>query len=196
MGMQRKAAVKLFLLALLVELASARLGYTQQTEFVRIAPEPKSSAWWLRAEFHPFGKDIRGIPVAKIKRTWCKATEFRNDLFPPEARRDLTHASGVAFSIDGSFEGSKVKQTALVGAYESCTGARGSFLLVLATPPNRRAAVRFVHEMPDEPFGMLEVLPDSTIVVVHCLECDLGTKFRWDKTKKRFVELPPDKEEE
>lgn len=196
MRMQRKPAVKLVLLALLVELVSVQVGYAQQTEFVRIAPEPKSYAWWLRAEFHPFGKEIRGIPVAKIKRTWCRATEFRNDLFPPEATPDLTHSDGLAFSIDGSFDGSKVRQTALIGVYESCTGERGSFLLVLAVPSSKRSTVRFVHEMPNEQFGMLAALPDSTIQVFHCMECDHTTKFKWDKMKKRFLQLPPDQEEE
>lgn len=187
---------KLILFALLVQFASAQVGHAQQTEFVKIAPEPKSYAWWLRAEFHPFGTEIRGIPVAKIRRTWCKATEFRNDLFPPEAMHDLTHTDGLAFSVDGSFDGSKVRQTALMGVYESCKGQKGSFLLVLSDPPGGPSMVRFVHEMPDEPFGMLTALPDSTIQVFFCLECDLTAKFKWDKTRGRFRQLPPGKGEE
>src|SRR5690349_20212233 len=121
-----KPATKLILLALLVLLASAPVGHAQQTDFVKIPPEPKLDAWWLRAEFYPFGTDIRGIPITKIKQTWCKATEFRNDLFPPEAMPDLTRSDGLAFSIDGSFDGSRTRQTALIGAYESCKGQKGS----------------------------------------------------------------------
>jgi len=181
MGSQWKSAAKPALLALLFLLAAAEAGRTQQVDFAKIAPGPKSAAWWLRVEFHPFGKEIRGIPIAKIRPTWCKATEFRNDLFPPEATPDLTRGDGLAFSIDGSFDGARIRQTALIGVYESCTGARGSFLLVLAYPPGEPSAVRFVHEMPDEQFGMLRALPDSTIVVFHCLECDLVTKFKWDR---------------
>src|SRR5882724_8252458 len=107
MARQRRQTLILILLALLVQLASVPESHAQQTEFVKIAPEPKSYAWWLRAEFHPFGKEMRGIPVARIHRTWCKATEFRNDLFPPEAMPYLTHSDGLggglAFSVDGSF---------------------------------------------------------------------------------------------
>jgi hypothetical protein len=184
------------LLALLVLLTSAPASQAQQREFVKIAPEPKSHAWWLRAEFHPLGTDIRGIPLARIDRTWCRATEFRNDLFPPEARSDLKQTIGLAFSVDGSFDGSKTRQTALIGVYESCAGQKGSFLLVLANPPDKPASVRYVHAMPDAPFGMLAALPDATIQVFHCLECDNSTKFKWSKRQRRFVQLPPGKEDD
>jgi len=123
--------MKAILLASLVLLVTAAIGPAQQSGFVRIAPEPKSYAWWLRAEFHPFETEVRGIPITKIRRTWCKATEFRNDLFLPEAAPYLQHSGGLSFSV-GSVDGSKAKQTALIGVYETCAGARGSFLLVLA----------------------------------------------------------------
>jgi len=198
MGGRRKPTLLRVLLAILVQLAFASAGHAQQDKFVKIAPEPKLEAWWLRAEFHPFGTEIRGIPIARINPTWCKATEFRNDLFPPEAMPYLTHRGGLggnlAFSVDGSFDGSKTRQTALIGVYESCAGKTGSFLLVLANPPGKPAAVRYVHDMPDVQFGMLGVQADSTIQVFHCLECDNSTKFRWDKRQKRFLELPPGKE--
>src|SRR5215468_6307075 len=43
-----------------------------------------AEAWWLRTRYHPFGKEVRGIPLAKVHSTWCKANEFRKDLFPKE----------------------------------------------------------------------------------------------------------------
>src|SRR5262249_16634754 len=130
-----------------------------------------------------------------IRKTWCKATEFRNNLFPPEAASDLKHTSGLSFSVEGSFDGSKTRQTALIGVYETCAGKRGSFLLVLAHPRSNSSTIRFVHEMPDQEFGMLAALPDSTIQVFHCLECDNTTKFKWDRSTKHFRQLPPDKKE-
>jgi len=195
MARQRKPALILFLLVLLVDLAGVLQSHAQQSEFVKITPEPKSHAWWLRAEFQPFGTDIRGIPLARINRTWCQVTEFRNELFPPEAMPDLTHSGGLAFSADGFFDGSRIRQTALIGVYQSCTGQKGSFLLVLANPPGKPATVRYVHAMPDVQFGMLAALPDATIQVFHCLECDNSTKFRWDKRRKRFVQLPPGRDD-
>jgi len=184
--------MKSIALALPLLVLTATDGRTQQHDFVKIAPEPKSNAWWLRAEFHPFEAEVRGIPVGKIKASWCKATEFRKSLFPAEAVPDLDRSGDLSFSAEGTFDRSKIKQTAMVGAYETCSGERGSFLLVLAYAESRRPTIRFVHEMPDQKFGMLAILPDSTIQVFHCLECDNTTKFRWDRSKQRFRQLPPD----
>jgi hypothetical protein len=183
---------KLALLTSLVQWVGATVGHAQ-SDFVKIAPEPKSYTWWLRVEFRPFETEVRGIPVGAIRKSWCKATEFRKDLFPAEERPDLEHSDGLVFSMDGSFDGSKTRQTALVGVYETCAGARGSFLLVLAHPPGMPTKIMYLYEMPDEQFGMLGALPDKTIQVFHCLECDLATQFRWDKSRRRFVQLPPNK---
>jgi hypothetical protein len=174
-------------LVLAVAIASA-----QQANFVETTPEPQSYAWWLRTEFHPFEAEVRGIPVGKIRPTWCRATEFRKELFPPDLAWDIEHGGGPTFSVDGFFEGSKINETALVGVYESCKGERGTFLLVLAWPPGGQPALRFVHEMPKEhQFAVLLLQRDSTISVFHCMECDHVTEFKWSKSKRRFVRLRP-----
>jgi hypothetical protein len=180
---------RIFLMSLFFIFTPAA-GKAQSNNFVSIEPEPRNYAWWLRAEFQPFELQVRGIPVGKIRATWCKATEFRKDLFPSRPASDLER-SALSFSIDGNFDGSKIKQTALIGVYETCSGKRGSFLLLLAQPPGKTPTIRFVHEMPEVQFGMLLALPDSTIQVFHCMECDHITSFKWDKSKGRFVRLPP-----
>jgi hypothetical protein len=105
-------------------------GETQ--EFVTVDPEPAYYAWRLRARFHPFETEVRGIPVQKIRKNWCKAFEFRRELFPQDLQEDL---KSVDFALDGFFDGSKTKQTALVGAYETCGGERGGFFLIFDWPP-------------------------------------------------------------
>jgi hypothetical protein len=180
--------MKGILLASLFFILTTAVGNTQSNEFVSIAPEPEYFAWWLRAEFHPFDMEVRGIPVGKIRTTWCKATEFRQDLFPPGLASDLDHSGGLSFTVDGFFDGSKTRQTALVGAYETCVGKKGSFLLILAWPQGGAPVIRFVREM-GIPFGMLMAVGD-TVTVFHCMECDHVTEFRWDKSKRRFVQLP------
>jgi len=164
------------------------VGNAESNNFVTMAPEPRWTAWWLRAEFHPFDVEVRGIPVRKLRATWCKATEFRKELFPPDLASDLDDIGGLSFTVDGSFDGSKTRQTALVGAYETCSGKKGSFLLILTWPQARAPVIRFVHEM-GRPFGMLATSTDSTLAVLHCLECDHFTKFKWDKSRRRFVQL-------
>ena len=177
-----KAILSVLLLSLCVTASSA-----QPKDFVTLAPGPSGYAWWLRAEFHPVDVMVRDIPVGQLRATWCKATEFRKDLFPPDLATDFGQTGGLSFAADGFFDGSKVKQTALVGAYEACDGKRGSFLLILARPQDKAPVVRFVHEMPI-PFAMLSVT-NATIVVFHCMECDHVTEFKWDKSKKRFAQL-------
>jgi hypothetical protein len=182
--------MKRILLASLLLMLTVAAGKAESNDFVGIAPEPSIYAWWLRARFQPFERQVRGIPVGKIRATWCRATEFRKDLFPPDAASDLAQ-SDLSFSIDGYFDGSKIRQTALIGAYETCGGERGSFLLVLARPQGKSPAVRFVDEIPDQQFGLLAASPDSTIHVFHCMDCDHRTSFKWDKSKRRFARLPP-----
>ena len=179
------------LLTGLFSILAATVGAAQSNDFVTVAPEPTHYAWWLRAEFHPFETQVRGVPVSRIRATWCKASEFRKELFPPDLARDFEHNAGLAFSIDGHFDGSKVDQTALIGVYETCSGQRGSFLLVLARRPGKPPEIRFLHEIPELEFGILAVLPDSTIEVFHCMECDHVTSFKWDRSRRRFVRLKP-----
>jgi hypothetical protein len=86
---------------------------------------------------------------------WCKATEFRKDLFTLGTESDLEHSGGLLFAVDAFFDGSKTRQTALVGAYEACAGKNGSFFMVLAWPWGTAPVIRFVRET-DIPFGMLD----------------------------------------
>jgi hypothetical protein len=175
----------------LFAILSVTAGAAQSNDFVTIVPEPAYYAWWLRAKFHPFETQVRGVPIGRIRATWCKASEFRKELFPPDLARDFEHGDGLAFSIDGHFDGSKVDQAALIGVYETCAGQRGSFLLVLARRPGKPPDIRFLHEFPELEFGILSALPDSTIDVFHCMECDHVTRFKWDKSRRRFVRIKP-----
>jgi hypothetical protein len=112
---------------------------------VTVDPAPAGYAWWLRARFHPFETEVRGIPVQKIRKDWCKASEFRQELFPPELQADL---KSTEFAVDGFFVGSKVKQTALVGVYETCAGITGKILLVLGWPSRGLPTVMFLRGGP------------------------------------------------
>jgi hypothetical protein len=167
------------------------IAVAQQEAFTSDVPD-RSGAWWLHTKYHPFGTDVRGIPVAKIRPGWCKANEFRKELFPAEYREDI-EGSGSSFAIDGVFDGSRLKQTALAGVYETCKGERGAFFLLLAWPKGKPPIIRFVHEMPGEiVFTILSVPDSSTIKMRYCLECDHLDRWKWSKREKRFVMLPSD----
>jgi len=181
--MSRSIRAVPFVAAIFFALGSA----VAQNNFLITTPEPQLSAWWLRTAFYPFEKEVRRIPVRKIRSTWCKATEFRKELFPEDFQSDIAN-SGLSFAVDGIFDGSKANQTALVGVYETCNHERGTFLLVLAWQKNGLPTIRFVHEMPiDRQFAILKVSEDaSTLMVFHCMECDHISPFKWDRSKRRF----------
>jgi hypothetical protein len=171
------------------------IGYAQQDSFLKTGPDKKGEAWWLRTEYRAFGVEVRGLPVAKIRSNWCKATEFRKDLFPPDLAAYFPEKES-PFAVDGFFDDSKTKQTALVGVYETCKGERGAFFLILTMPQSKPPVVRFLVELPGErQFAIVDTVDASTIAVFHCMECDHMSKYRWNKKKKRFALLPPDPDE-
>lgn len=160
-----------------------------QQPFVTFISNNKMEAWWLRASFNPMHTQVRGIPVAKIKDGWCKATEFTRDLMPTkemaeEGSDKLIDELKLSFLLEGTFDRSKTRQVATVGVYETCAGQKGTFLLVIDKDTSR---VRFVDATPSKTqFAILA--PDrKDVVVLYCLECDDSAKLRWNAKKKVFA---------
>lgn len=168
-----------------------------QQGFVTLKGDLKTSAWWVIADFEPFTTEVRGIPANRIRKDWCKATEFREDLIP----RELLGADGMlgaerSFAIEGRFDGSATKQVALVGVYQECSGKKGRFILILDQPADGKAKVRFVSAVrTDHQFGALEKGKDNTIVAWSCMDCDGISVLKWDRKKRKFDWLPePDEQ--
>src|SRR5690242_17976994 len=93
----------MFRLAVVFFTAIFACAHAQSSAFVSVAPEPPNYAWYLRAEYNPFSKAVRGIPVKLLAKNWCYANEFRPELFPAEYLRDISYGSGPAFSLEGYF---------------------------------------------------------------------------------------------
>jgi hypothetical protein len=175
-------------------IAGPAIGDAQDKPFLTTSPTPESYAWWLRTEYHPFGTDIRGIPAAKIRAGWCQVNELRRDMFPDDFALSFGEDKS-PFAVDGIFDGSKTKQTALVGVYQTCKGARGAFLLIVSWPANKPPVIRHLVELPGEREFAVVSAKDSAITLQHCLECDHTSRYKWNRSKKRFVLLPPDPDE-
>lgn len=155
---------------------------------VTVKPGPATMAWWLRADFHALDRAIRGIPVGEIDKSWCKASEFTREKFPPntlvENGTDLMKMANLSFSLEGSFDGSGTKQTALVGTYETCKGAKGRFFLIIDSGMRK---VRFLDARPSKDRFSALATDGRKIVILYCLECDITSTVRWEKARKRFV---------
>lgn len=176
-------------LSLVAVLAVPAAGWAQDKPFLTDSPT-KYVAWWLTTEYHPFGTDVRGIPVAKIRRDWCKVNELRRDMFPAEKAAYFGDDQS-PFAVDGFFDGSKTRHTALVGVYEACRGERGAFLLIVAWPQAKPPVIRHLVELPGSTqFAVVSAAKDGTVMLRHCLECDHTSEYKWNRSRKRFVLLP------
>jgi|EndMetStandDraft_2_1072991.scaffolds.fasta_scaffold166516_2 hypothetical protein len=160
---------------------------TQAQSFATV--KPGTEAWWLRTSFNPMHTEVRGIPVAQIRKGWCKATEYTLDLMPKkemaeEGSDKMMQEVGLSFAVVGNFDRSKTKQIALVGVYQTCGGQKGSFLLVIDEGTNK---VRFVDAQPSETQFAAIGADKGAITVMYCLECDNGATLRWNAAKKAFA---------
>lgn len=177
---------RIFLAAILAALAT--VAHAQPFATVK----PGTDAWWLRTSFHPMHTEVRGIPVQKIRRNWCKATEFTRALMPKKEMEEdkseqMMDQVGLAFSFTGNFDRSKTKQVALVGVYQECTGKKGSFLLIIDEETQK---VRFLDTTPGaQQFAILSV-HENDIVLSGCMECDAGGVLRWNAKQKAFRWVP------
>jgi hypothetical protein len=142
-------------------------------------------AWWLGAEYHPFGQTVRGIPIKDIKSNWCKANEFTNELFPKELTDGLPGADvetiekdGGTFSVVRKFGGAN-KQTALVGVYETCDRKVGTFLMLLKANRNGKSRIAYLKEYDEAFFSYLMPRPKDRILFADCYGCDGASVYTW-----------------
>ncbi len=171
-----------------------------QPPFVTLEGDLTKVAWWVIADFHPSTTEVRGIPAGKIRKGWCKATEFRKDLIPKEllveGGVDAMEEAGLSFAVQGHFDGSAATQVALVGVYQECSGRKGRFVLILDQLPDGKAKVHFLSAVPTgHQFGVLSLGKDNTIVARTCMECDDISRLRWDRGKRKFEWLPEPEED-
>ncbi|WP_235884992.1 hypothetical protein [Bradyrhizobium frederickii] len=159
--------------------------------FVTLNGDLKKEAWWVIAEFHPFTTEVRGIPANQIRKSWCKATEFRKDLIPKEllfeSGADAMKGAGMSFAIEGRFDGAATRQIAVVGVFQECAGPKGRFMLVLDQPDGGKPKIRFLDAVrTNRQFGALSKDKGGKPVLWECMECDGYSVLKWDRKKNRF----------
>lgn len=166
----------------------------ERKPFVTVEPEPPNIGvmWWLRAEYHPFGKTIRGIPIKLISGNWCYANEFTAGLLTEEYMKDIS--SRLSFAVEGRFDNRK-KLTALVGAYEACDHKKGLFLLILEPRKNVKI-VRFLEQFDfQNTLVALQLASSTTLELWWCSSCDNYQTLGWNNKLKKFAWLAEEEED-
>jgi len=166
---------------------------TNKQIIMRVSPEPKDHAWWLRTEFVPVHKEIRGVPLSQIDPTWRLASELRKEAIPPELLlewgTDIMQESGLSFFLYGDFNKDGVEDLALVGVYENKSRERGSFILILSKDDQGKWRKSFLRYLGEPSFTALSKKNDS-LEVWFCLECDFGVSLIWDTEANKYVLKP------
>jgi hypothetical protein len=174
-------------LVLAILFAALTTAAQAEQAFVTVKSKPME-VWWLSAEFHPMHQEVRSIPVAQIRPNWCKATEYTRELIPKELLEeggsDTMKEVGLSFSVTGNFDRSKTRQVALVGVYQTCGGQKGSFLLVIDEDTKK---IRFVDATPSKAQFAVLAPAKNDIVILYCMECDVGGTLRWNARTKKFA---------
>src|SRR5262249_42974341 len=148
--------------------------------------------WWDLDDFQPFTTEVRGIPANQIRKTWCKATEFRKDLIPRELifekGSDQMQEAELSFAVEGHFDGSAMTQVALMGVYKECSGKKGRFILIIDRPEGGGSPkIRFVNAVQsDRQFGAFQKGKDNTLVAFTCMECDNYSVLKWNRRNRKF----------
>ena len=152
--------------------------------FLSVAPEPTNHAWWLRAEYNPFSKTVRGIPIKLLSKQWCYANEFTTDLFPAEYMQDISPK--LSFAVESRL-GQRRKLTALVGAFETCAHEKGLFLLILEQRKSIKV-VRFLEQFSfQKSLAALQLTKRDTLELWWCSSCDNSQELEWNPKQKKFV---------
>jgi hypothetical protein len=133
-----------------------------------------SNPWWAHARFASTETAIESIPVAKLDRSWVRATALAPSLMPAAATTpdETVEENGGAFSLLVDLDGDGRQERALVGVYESRSGATGRFLLILNRNSGGTWTKRALFKDEGSPGFSVLFLSEGRIKWATCLECD------------------------
>lgn len=155
----------------------------------RVSPEPSNYAWWLRIEFSPVHKEIRGIPVHQLDPSWHLASELVKEAIPHqllfENGSDIMKDLKLSFSRLGDFNDDDTEDLALIGVYEDKARQRGSFILILSKNKSGTWDKSFIEVLGDPKFAALS--ENAPIEIWFCMECDFGVYLLWDRENRKYV---------
>lgn len=154
-----------------------------------VSPEPKNYAWWLRTEFIPANKEIRGISVQQLDPSWHLVSELSKEAIPKEllyeGGKDSMNASRLSFLRSGDFNHDGVEDLAVIGVYQDNEDKRGSFILILTKGrPDGKLHKSFLEHLGKPSFAALS--EKDPMEVWFCMDCNYGVYVLWDKVKGEY----------
>jgi hypothetical protein len=163
-----------------------------------VSPEPKNFAWWLRTEFIPVHREIRGIPVQQLDPSWHLVSELSKEAIPKEllyqGGTDIMKASRLSFSRSGDFNHDGAEDWAIIGVYQDNKEKRGSFILILTKGQDGKLQKSFLHHLGKPAFAALS--EKDPMEVLFCMDCNYGVYLLWDKGKREYKIEPFQNEED
>lgn len=182
-------------LLILLALAATTSGVpAAQPELLAVSPEPAAEPWWRRAQWSPRSTRVHGVAIKRLHPDWCAAEAFSRELFGDALLGAAAGAplDGLAFLVEGSFDGRDKPQIAFVGAYKRCAGEQGLFLAIVE-PQRDRPRMRFLVEVPEpgSAFAAIGREPDGSLAVWWCAQCDNGVRIAFNREAQGFFVAGP-----
>lgn len=177
-------------IGLLVSLLLGAVAPAASDPVLVVDSEPAVRPWWERARWQPAATVVRGVPIKRLHPDWCAAEALSRETIGETllgAAGGSPLAGGLAFSLEGNFDGSGRPQLAFVGAYRRCAGEQGLFAAIVEPHP-QRPRMKFLVEVPNSPsaFAALGREPDGTLAVWWCAACDHGVRIEFNRETKAF----------
>lgn len=147
-------------------------------------------AWWLRdMDVRPTGTLVSGVPIATLnahrggsETPWCAVNALSRRSFAAasgevqaEIDQSMADTAAANFALHGANITGSGPQDAVVGAFKTCDGQVGSFLLI--TDRETRPGVVRLEEWPDWK-GLIWLRErEGGLYVGSCFECDAETRI-------------------
>jgi hypothetical protein len=164
------------------------LGGCSRAPTVALRPDPPGHSWWLRLDFQPRGRLLRGVAARAIQPTWCAIEEFGPAMFAafddagPDAPAARYAVAGP--SVDG-------RPTVLVlAAYRACTGDTGTAMVLLDVERVPARVLSVERLAAPAAYAMLDVPAPGRVRVVFCQHCDHFADYAWVGPERRFLTVP------
>ena len=158
---------------------------------LRIEPEPKNYAWWLRIYFEPAHKTIREIPLNKIDPSWKVASEltlkaFLSHHLISKEFKSQYQASKFGFTIQGDFNHDAREDLGIVGVYISEDGG-GRFLLVLSKTESGGWEKYYLKKWEGKR-GLIyfDKTKKNNFEIWFCYHCDTFEILKWNDKLRKF----------